>query len=240
MSCIWRSGARVRMRESIVSRFNAQLRGMIADHTYHRLLHVDWIRADINGDGIPEYVPQSDSTRSVEPQQRVRVLSAAHADCRWSPDHDPAALLHRRQHLHRLGHRAEPLQGGRSATSGSQPVDGEHLPVLVVIGLRRPTCWSTNSRSSRSSNIGLLKDLLRVFGRPSTTWRHPGAVPRDEYLRALLANLTSSRSSRGAAATSSAALRPTSSRSSSVSAGRSTSTIWRLRNSIAEGASPEG
>ena len=36
--------------ESIVTRFNAQLRGMIADHTYHRLLHLDWVRADIDGD----------------------------------------------------------------------------------------------------------------------------------------------------------------------------------------------
>ena len=25
----------------------------IADRTYHRLLHVDWIQADINGDGVP-------------------------------------------------------------------------------------------------------------------------------------------------------------------------------------------
>src|SRR6185436_15451961 len=42
---------------SIVERFNAQIRSMIADRTYHRLLQVDWIRADVDGDGIPEYVP---------------------------------------------------------------------------------------------------------------------------------------------------------------------------------------
>ena len=48
--------------ESIVSRFNAQLRDMIADRTYHRLLHVDWIQADINGDGVPENVPRTDQT----------------------------------------------------------------------------------------------------------------------------------------------------------------------------------
>ena len=45
---------------SIIERFNAQIRGMIADRTYHRLLHVDWIRADIDGDGVPEYVPATD------------------------------------------------------------------------------------------------------------------------------------------------------------------------------------
>jgi polar amino acid transport system substrate-binding protein len=38
------------------------LREMIADRTYHRLLNVDWIQADINGDGSPEYVPRTDQT----------------------------------------------------------------------------------------------------------------------------------------------------------------------------------
>jgi polar amino acid transport system substrate-binding protein len=54
---------------SIISRFNAQLRGMIADGTYHRLLHVPWIYADVDGDGLFEYVSQSDRSGSVEPQR---------------------------------------------------------------------------------------------------------------------------------------------------------------------------
>jgi polar amino acid transport system substrate-binding protein len=54
---------------SIVARFNAELRGMIADRTYHRLLHVDWIRADVDGDGVPEYVPENDRLGPTEPQQ---------------------------------------------------------------------------------------------------------------------------------------------------------------------------
>ena len=54
--------------ESIVDQFNAQLRGMIADRTYHRLLHMDWIRADVDGDGVPEYVPQNDRPGPSEPQ----------------------------------------------------------------------------------------------------------------------------------------------------------------------------
>jgi polar amino acid transport system substrate-binding protein len=53
---------------SIIDRFNAQLRGMITDRTYHRLLHLDWIQADVDGDGVPEYVPQSDRTGQVEPK----------------------------------------------------------------------------------------------------------------------------------------------------------------------------
>jgi hypothetical protein len=51
----------------IVARFNAQLQGMIADRTYHRLLHVDWIRADVTGDGVAEYIPASDHSGPSEP-----------------------------------------------------------------------------------------------------------------------------------------------------------------------------
>jgi len=54
---------------SIIGRFNAQLRGLIADRTYHRLLHVQWIRADIDGDGIAEDVPLSDNAGPQQPQR---------------------------------------------------------------------------------------------------------------------------------------------------------------------------
>ena len=54
--------------ESIISRFNAELRGMIADRSYHRLLHLDWIRADIDGDGRTEYVPHDDQTGPRPPE----------------------------------------------------------------------------------------------------------------------------------------------------------------------------
>jgi hypothetical protein len=53
---------------AIVDKFNGQLRGMIADRTYHRLLHVDWIVADVDGDGLPEYVPKSDEAGAAPPQ----------------------------------------------------------------------------------------------------------------------------------------------------------------------------
>lgn len=61
--------------ELIISRFNAQLRGMIADRTYHRLLHVDWIRADVDGDGLPENVPQSDQSGRLEPSRSYVLFS---------------------------------------------------------------------------------------------------------------------------------------------------------------------
>jgi polar amino acid transport system substrate-binding protein len=60
---------------SIVSRFNAQLRDMIADKTYHRLLHVDWIQADINGDGLAEYVPRTDQTGPSAPERSYALFS---------------------------------------------------------------------------------------------------------------------------------------------------------------------
>ena len=54
--------------QAIIERFNAQLRGMIADRTYHKLLHVDWIVADVDGDGIPELVPARDQIGKAAPQ----------------------------------------------------------------------------------------------------------------------------------------------------------------------------
>jgi hypothetical protein len=62
--------------QSIVNRFNAQIRGMIKDRTYHRLLHVDWIRADVDGDGTSEYVPATDQPGPEVPK-RVYALFAA-------------------------------------------------------------------------------------------------------------------------------------------------------------------
>jgi polar amino acid transport system substrate-binding protein len=61
--------------QSIITRFNAQLRGMIADGTYHRLLHVDWIRADIDGDGVAEFVPKSDTAGRLAPDHAYTLLS---------------------------------------------------------------------------------------------------------------------------------------------------------------------
>jgi polar amino acid transport system substrate-binding protein len=61
--------------ESIIKGFNAQLKGMIADGTYHRLLHVDWIQADLNGDGKSVNVPQSNKVGTSEPQRAYSLFS---------------------------------------------------------------------------------------------------------------------------------------------------------------------
>ena len=62
--------------QSIVDKFNAQLRGMISDHTYHRLLHLDWVVADVDGDGRAEYVPQSDRMGATEPKRAYSLIFA--------------------------------------------------------------------------------------------------------------------------------------------------------------------
>lgn len=59
--------------ESIITRFNTQLRGLIADRTYHKLLHLDWIRADVDGDGILELVPLSDRAGTSAPRHAYLV-----------------------------------------------------------------------------------------------------------------------------------------------------------------------
>ena len=65
--------------QSIVTRFNTQIRAMIADRTYHKLLHVDWIRADVDGDGVSENVPATDQPGPEVPK-RVYALFSAPAD----------------------------------------------------------------------------------------------------------------------------------------------------------------
>jgi polar amino acid transport system substrate-binding protein len=59
--------------QSIVDRFNAQLRGMITDRTYHKLLHVDWIAANI--DGTMQYVAASDQIGTSAPNHPYVLLS---------------------------------------------------------------------------------------------------------------------------------------------------------------------
>ena len=70
--------------QSIITRFDTQIRGMIKDRTYHRLLHVDWIRADVDGDGVSEYVPATDQTGRAEPQ-RAYMLFTPPADTTNKP-----------------------------------------------------------------------------------------------------------------------------------------------------------
>ncbi|MXY47852.1 MAG: amino acid ABC transporter substrate-binding protein [Gemmatimonadetes bacterium] len=48
--------------DAIITRFDAEVSAMIADRTYNGLLELDWIRADVDGDGLGEYVPYGNRT----------------------------------------------------------------------------------------------------------------------------------------------------------------------------------
>ena len=52
---------------AVVNRFNTELRQMVADRTYHRLLQVDWVRADVDGDGRPELISRTDQAGLAPP-----------------------------------------------------------------------------------------------------------------------------------------------------------------------------
>jgi ABC-type amino acid transport substrate-binding protein len=71
--------------ESIIARFNAQIRGMIKDRTYHKLLHVDWIRADVDGDGVSEYVPATDQPGKDVPQRVYTLFTTPASDTTNKP-----------------------------------------------------------------------------------------------------------------------------------------------------------
>ena len=61
--------------QSIVDRFDAEVTKMIADHTYHQLLKLGWIEADVDGDGRMEVVPASDAAGEAPPVRRYELVT---------------------------------------------------------------------------------------------------------------------------------------------------------------------
>jgi polar amino acid transport system substrate-binding protein len=62
--------------EALVKRFNGEVRKMIADRTYHRLLHVDWIEADVDGDGRKEVVARTDQAGPTPPARTYDLFAS--------------------------------------------------------------------------------------------------------------------------------------------------------------------
>jgi len=60
----------------IIDKFNSELQVLIADHTYNRLLQLDWIQADVNGDGKLENIPISDQAGTVPPDRSYKLATA--------------------------------------------------------------------------------------------------------------------------------------------------------------------
>ena len=144
--------------ETIVTRFNAEVRAMIVDRTYHRLLHVSWISADIDGDGDAEFVPASDQSGTSEPRRAYALSTTTGQRTSESPRRQ-AGLLRRREHLYELGVGAEPIQGRRSVGAGRKPIDCEHFPIHLVT---RGLLSRVNTYPARSVSTGLMRAARRA------------------------------------------------------------------------------
>lgn len=59
--------------ESIIALFNEEVKMMIAEGSYNELLGLDWIRADINGDGIMEIVFSGEAAGTEPPEYAYNV-----------------------------------------------------------------------------------------------------------------------------------------------------------------------
>jgi ABC-type amino acid transport substrate-binding protein len=60
--------------QRIIDLFNAQMLSMVADRSYHRLLQLDWIEADVDGDGRAEYVPRDDQPGPNPPDRSYKLF----------------------------------------------------------------------------------------------------------------------------------------------------------------------
>jgi hypothetical protein len=63
--------------ESLIKRFNAELQRLIVDRTYHKLLHVDWIQADVDGDGRKELIFRTDQAGQTPPMRSYDLFTSA-------------------------------------------------------------------------------------------------------------------------------------------------------------------
>lgn len=61
--------------QQIIDGFNAEVKKMIEDKSYNRLLQLDWILADVDEDGIPEYVPRDDQVGPTVPGESYKLFS---------------------------------------------------------------------------------------------------------------------------------------------------------------------
>jgi len=73
--------------ERIVGRFNEEIPAMLADGTYNRILDLDWIHADVDGDGQSELVLQGDRAGVEPPTDAYQVMTEE------TPEKDAAKKL---------------------------------------------------------------------------------------------------------------------------------------------------
>ena len=120
---------------------------MIADRTYHRLLHVDWIRADVDGDGLAEFVPQSDRPGAREPKRAYSLFSLEPSP---TPTPKPSSRFLLGGSIYDgWTTRAGQVQSQRSEAAGPEPLDRRHLPIRLVI-CRQADAEARTRRGSRT------------------------------------------------------------------------------------------
>jgi len=61
--------------QRMIDLFNAEVLGMIEDRSYHRLLRLNWISADVDGDGVEEYVPRDDHAGPSPPEHSYKLFA---------------------------------------------------------------------------------------------------------------------------------------------------------------------
>ncbi len=59
---------------AIVEKFDAEIKNMLADGTYNRILRLNWIRADVDGDGRTELVPMNPQAASIPTITGYKIL----------------------------------------------------------------------------------------------------------------------------------------------------------------------
>ncbi|MCP4901668.1 MAG: transporter substrate-binding domain-containing protein [bacterium] len=60
--------------EALIKKFNAEISKMMVDGTYNDVLELDWIRADIDGDGQMELVAKTDEVGETLPKSTFSIL----------------------------------------------------------------------------------------------------------------------------------------------------------------------
>jgi len=61
--------------EAMIKRFNQEIIRMIADGSYNKVLHLNWIQADVDGDGTMELVLKGDRAGNLPPQSAYTIDS---------------------------------------------------------------------------------------------------------------------------------------------------------------------
>jgi len=60
---------------AFLEKFNAEIKNMMGDGTYNRILRLNWIRADVDGDGRTELVPMNARTGRIPPAAGYAILA---------------------------------------------------------------------------------------------------------------------------------------------------------------------